>query len=70
MGRGDKKTKKGKIFKGSHGKARPAKARPAKKTEEKKGEQLVAISISYSLRSVTQVNDQMATLRFFMSAGD
>ena len=37
MGRGDKKTNKGKIFKGSHGKARPAKARPAKKMEEKKG---------------------------------
>ncbi|HOA37356.1 MAG TPA: 30S ribosomal protein THX [Flavihumibacter sp.] len=29
MGRGDKKTKKGKIFKGSFGKSRPA--RPAKK---------------------------------------
>jgi 30S ribosomal protein S31 len=27
MGRGDKKTKKGKIFKGSFGKSRPAKAR-------------------------------------------
>lgn len=27
MGRGDKRTKKGKIFKGSFGKARPAKAR-------------------------------------------
>lgn len=26
MGRGDKKTKKGKIFKGSFGKVRPAKA--------------------------------------------
>ncbi len=26
MGRGDKKTKKGKIFKGSFGKSRPAKA--------------------------------------------
>jgi 30S ribosomal protein S31 len=25
MGRGDKKTKKGKIFKGSYGKTRPAK---------------------------------------------
>jgi 30S ribosomal protein S31 len=36
MGRGDKKTKKGKIFKGSHGKSRPAKARPAKKAEPKK----------------------------------
>ena len=35
MGRGDKKTKKGKIFKGSVGKARPAKTTkkvvPAKK---------------------------------------
>lgn len=30
MGRGDKKTKKGKIFKGSYGKSRPAK--PAKKS--------------------------------------
>ncbi|MEO8583621.1 MAG: 30S ribosomal protein THX [Flavitalea sp.] len=29
MGRGDKKTKKGKIFKGSFGKTRPA--NPAKK---------------------------------------
>jgi 30S ribosomal protein S31 len=32
MGRGDKKTKKGKIFKGSFGKSRPA--RPA--TDDKK----------------------------------
>ncbi len=32
MGRGDKKTKKGKTFKGSFGKSRPAKsAKPAKK---------------------------------------
>jgi 30S ribosomal protein S31 len=35
MGRGDKKTKKGKIFKGSFGKVRPAKTTkkvvPAKK---------------------------------------
>lgn len=31
MGRGDKKTKKGKIFKGSFGKSRPA--RPAAKKE-------------------------------------
>jgi 30S ribosomal protein S31 len=30
MGRGDKKTKKGKIFKGSFGKSRPAK--PGKKS--------------------------------------
>jgi 30S ribosomal protein S31 len=42
MGRGDKKTKKGKIFKGSFGKSRPANApkvkpaaAPAKKAEEK-----------------------------------
>jgi len=28
MGRGDKKTKKGKIFKGSFGKSRPAKSQP------------------------------------------
>jgi 30S ribosomal protein S31 len=34
MGRGDKKTKKGKIFKGSYGKSRPAK--PAKKSAAKK----------------------------------
>ena len=32
MGRGDKKTKKGKIFKGSFGKSRPA--RPAKKAAD------------------------------------
>ena len=29
MGRGDKKTKKGKIFKGSFGKTRPAKVKKA-----------------------------------------
>ena len=34
MGRGDKKTKKGKIFKGSFGKSRPA--NPAKKAAPKK----------------------------------
>jgi 30S ribosomal protein S31 len=34
MGKGDKKTKKGKIFKGSFGKSRPAKVR--KKNAEKK----------------------------------
>jgi 30S ribosomal protein S31 len=33
MGRGDKKTKKGKIFKGSFGKSRPAK--PARKSGAK-----------------------------------
>jgi 30S ribosomal protein S31 len=38
MGRGDKKTKKGKIFKGSFGKSRPAKKDKPKK-EEKKEEQ-------------------------------
>lgn len=36
MGRGDKKTKKGKIFKGSFGKSRPANVKPATKKEEKK----------------------------------
>ena len=34
MGRGDKKTKKGKIFKGSFGKSRPA--NPVKKDAPKK----------------------------------
>ncbi len=34
MGRGDKKTKKGKIATGSYGKARPA--RPVKKVAAKK----------------------------------
>ncbi len=41
MGRGDKKTKKGKIFKGSFGKSRPANPKKAdskatEKTAEKK----------------------------------
>ena len=37
MGRGDKKTKKGKIFKGSFGKTRPARVtKAAKSVEEKK----------------------------------
>ena len=37
MGRGDKKTKKGKIFKGSFGKIRPARAvKAAKQPVEKK----------------------------------
>lgn len=36
MGRGDKKTKKGKIFKGSFGKSRPARPVKAKKATEKK----------------------------------
>ena len=36
MGRGDKKTKRGKIFKGSFGKLRLAKPVKVKKAEEKK----------------------------------
>jgi 30S ribosomal protein S31 len=36
MGRGDKKTKKGKIFKGSFGKSRPARIAKVTKTEAKK----------------------------------
>jgi len=41
MGRGDKKTKKGKIFMGSFGKSRPSKTaakteKPVAKTTEKK----------------------------------
>ena len=36
MGRGDKKTKKGKIFKGSFGKVRPARIKKAKAAPEKK----------------------------------
>jgi 30S ribosomal protein S31 len=35
MGRGDKKTKKGKIFKGSFGKSRPSKPAKTKKAAEK-----------------------------------
>jgi 30S ribosomal protein S31 len=35
MGRGDKKTRKGKIFKGSFGKSRPANPDKAKKTVKK-----------------------------------
>jgi 30S ribosomal protein S31 len=35
MGRGDKKTKKGKIFKGSFGKTRPARPNKTKKTDKK-----------------------------------
>ena len=35
MGRGDKKTAKGKRFKGSFGKSRPHKAAPVKKTAKK-----------------------------------
>lgn len=36
MGRGDKKSKKGKIFKGSFGKSRPAKTTKVAKADEKK----------------------------------
>ena len=36
MGRGDKKTKKGKIFKGSFGKTRPARIAKVKPAVEKK----------------------------------
>jgi 30S ribosomal protein S31 len=36
MGRGDKKTKKGKIFKGSFGNSRPANPKPS--TEKAKAE--------------------------------
>jgi len=38
MGRGDKKTKKGKIFKGSFGKSRPARPASAKKATAAKKE--------------------------------
>jgi len=34
MGKGDKKTKKGKIFKGSFGKTRPRKKKKAGKKQE------------------------------------
>ncbi len=34
MGRGDKKTKKGKIFKGSFGNSRPANPKPAEKIKK------------------------------------
>lgn len=34
MGKGDKKTKKGKIFKGSFGKSRPSKVKKAAKKEK------------------------------------
>ena len=37
MGRGDKKTKKGKIFQGSFGKVRSSKTK-AKKAEKKEGQ--------------------------------
>jgi 30S ribosomal protein S31 len=39
MGRGDKKTKKGKIFKGSFGKSRPARPAAAKKAPAAKAQQ-------------------------------
>ena len=36
MGRGDKKSKKGKIFKGSFGKSRPARTKKAAKKKDSK----------------------------------
>ncbi|MDQ6889265.1 MAG: 30S ribosomal protein THX [Bacteroidota bacterium] len=42
MGRGDKKTKKGKIFKGSFGKSRPANPVKADKTVKEKAEKVAA----------------------------
>ena len=33
MGRGDKRSKKGKIWRGKHGKARPKKKKATEKTE-------------------------------------
>ena len=36
MGRGDQRTRKGKIFRGTHGKTRPGKKKTAKKTTAKK----------------------------------
>jgi 30S ribosomal protein S31 len=33
MGKGDKRSKKGKIWRGTHGKARPKKKKAAEKTE-------------------------------------
>ena len=44
MGRGDKKTKKGKIFKGSFGKSRPARLGVKKKEEVKKEPEAPAIT--------------------------
>jgi len=41
MGRGDKKTKKGKIFKGSFGKSRKARPVKVKKKEETSQEPVV-----------------------------
>lgn len=35
MGKGDKRTKRGKIFKGSHGKTRPAKQKKSGKAPAK-----------------------------------
>ncbi|MFH1726954.1 MAG: 30S ribosomal protein THX [Pseudomonadota bacterium] len=39
MGRGDQKTKKGKIFRGTHGKTRPGKIKKVTKKEEKDGKE-------------------------------
>lgn len=37
MGKGDKRTKKGKIFRGSYGKRRPRKLKSKGKTPQKRG---------------------------------
>ena len=39
MGRGDKKTKKGKIFKGSFGKSRPSSSNKQRKKSSEKADQ-------------------------------
>lgn len=36
MGKGDKKTKRGKLWRGSHGKSRPRKKKKIKKKEKSK----------------------------------
>ena len=38
MGKGDQRTRRGKIFAGTHGKTRPKKKNQDKKKEEKKAE--------------------------------
>ena len=48
MGRGDKKTKKGKIFKGSFGKSRPARPVKEKKAAAKKETNYEVISTNYA----------------------
>lgn len=38
MGKGDKRTRRGKIFAGSYGKVRPRKTKKAENTQEKNSE--------------------------------